>query len=374
MCRLAAIVKQEAITAAQDNKLRAVFSHLLYMNSYNNVDGTGVMCQSFKTKTLSGHKRSIPSPDFINSRWYQKTFLPSFFDQQFIAGHTRYSTVGGNSDENSHPFLHGSYFLMQNGTALGNSHANLVTGKHSPHAVDSENVAWAFAQQGIKKTLEKYKGEGVLMFMDKSKGTFNIIKNEKRELCFAMVKDFSAIIIATERFAIETACARAGLEILVVEDLANDVHHQFFPDGSYKESPMVIDSSYSYQPYRSTAPIRTWDKKAGKWMEGVDSSPTVGKQTPQLPKTTTGATGAHLTVVGAQSQASTDLSLQDLQDLEQEEAYKGAYVDACMLCGLRLYEEDEIFIHEETGAVSCEGCVDIVQNTFDVEVVKRGSQ
>lgn len=156
----------------------------------------------------------------------------------FVAAHTRFSTVGGNTWQNTHPFDMDRYVGMQNGT-IHNLHSKLVPGKTSPYAVDSASVFWSFEQQGVEATFEHYRGDGVFMYFDKLHKTFNIVKNDARNLHRAKVRGYDCYIFATDKYAIELAASRSLLAIEEVEEVEDDVLHTYTKD-SYFTTPLVV--------------------------------------------------------------------------------------------------------------------------------------
>ena len=212
MCKLFAYVchHKTKLTPHIGNKINRVLKHLFYINSYGQKDGSGIMWTTSEGDTHF-HKEEEDSTELILSTTFEKLY-PDMYKHKFVAGHTRYSTVGVNSSENSHPFHHGRYIGMQNGT-ISNDHKNLVVDSLSPCEVDSESVIWSFDKQGIEATFENYEGEGVFMFIDLVDTTFNIVKNHKRTLHQAKLTGYEIYIFATDAHALEYACSRAGLSI-----------------------------------------------------------------------------------------------------------------------------------------------------------------
>lgn len=213
MCKLFAYVntaKNARLPLTASNKINKALQHLFYINSYGQIDGSGLMWMEDDGDT--GYiKEAISASIFTQTRTFASV-KSSLSDSRFVAGHTRYSTVGANSWDNSHPFEFDRYLGMQNGT-IKNNHRTLVPGKSSPCEVDSESVFWSFEKQGIDKTFDQYRGEGVFMFFDKEESTFNIVKNNKRTLFIAELTETDGYIIATEADAIKLVCNRADLGI-----------------------------------------------------------------------------------------------------------------------------------------------------------------
>lgn len=246
MCKLVAFLNKEdysKIPTIMENKLAKMFQHILYNNSFGQTDGTGIMAMDSDGNIVQ-HKRAIPSPDFINTKAYDDLFS-DVAEYSFVAGHTRYSTVGSNSDQNSHPFEHGNYVLMQNGTidSRGVGHKQLVPGFTSPCQVDSESVCWSMSQQGVEKTFERYKGAGVFMYLNKSDYSFNVVKNDERTLFFCKVKDLDIFFLATEEHSIRLAASRAGV-LLEKDEVSPVVNGQLLSwdiFGNFWSKPLTIN-------------------------------------------------------------------------------------------------------------------------------------
>lgn len=242
MCKLAAYINFDKLTLAEEKSINTMLDHLFYINSFGQTDGSGVMLMD-STGNFDMHKRALPSPDFMNTKWYKSQ---DFASKMFVGFHTRYSTVGGNSDKNSHPFVHGKIALMQNGTISG-SHKGIVRGKVSPCDVDSDSVCWAFNEQGIEKTLnDDYRGAGVFMFFNLEEKSFNIIKNDERTLHFLKVRDKNTVIVATDAHALALAATRAKVPFDKVEEVKIDHWHKWGIDKTYSSEPMEIKKGFSW--------------------------------------------------------------------------------------------------------------------------------
>ena len=257
MCRLAAMINNEDnLPHPIKGKLANIMTNLFFLNSYGNTDGSGVMSMN-KDGAVWGHKRAIPSYDFVHTKWYEN-FKKEIGEQRFVALHTRFSTVGGNTDANSHPFAWGDHVLMQNGT--GHAHKGLVKGKVSPCAVDSESVCWSIANQGVEATFDAYRGAGAFMFLDKKAKTFSIIKNDERELAIAKIRNYEIYIVATEADALIYAIGKAGLEVegWMADDIENGLLHTWGVDKVYQSTPMEVHPTTKYTygtPYQGNSRV-----------------------------------------------------------------------------------------------------------------------
>ena len=246
MCKLAAMVNLEnSLDITTTNNLNKFLDHIFYINSFGQQDGSGVMWMD-KDGNHSHHKRAINAVDFLETRWWNKQSLSS---KRFVALHTRYATQGAVSDDNAHPFKHGEFVLMQNGTAgVAPHHTSLVPGKYSSCSVDSESVCWAFSEQGVLDTLDTYRGDGVFMFLNTRLRTFNIIKNDKRDLHVLQVTGKQIFLYATDAYALALAATRANLPFEKVQVVTNDLWHVFDTNGNYNVIKDITVKKYSPPP------------------------------------------------------------------------------------------------------------------------------
>jgi len=265
MCKLYGWVNSETIPIpyATGQKINKVLRHLMHINTYGNVDGAGLMWTDVAGRTHY-MKEAVPGTTFMQFKVFDD-MKNDFYRQKFLAGHTRFSTVGSNTWENSHPFHHGNYVGMQNGT-IRNNHKSLVPGKVSPCNVDSESVFWSFAQQGVEATFDNYEGEGVFLYIDTENTTFNVVKNDKRNLHRAKVTGLNAYLLCTDKFALELVCGRASLPIDAVEEVPSDQLISYELNGAITQTPMEVPGpNYTYD---TTSYYNTWEA----WDYDVDST------------------------------------------------------------------------------------------------------
>lgn len=348
MCKLAAMVNLESnkLSHLEAGKVTKILEHLFYVNSFGQTDGAGMMMMQTEG-SFAYHKRGLPSPDFIQTKWY-KSAKKLMADSFAIGLHTRYSTVGGNSDANSHPFKQGKYLLMQNGTISTTcAHRSLVPGIASPCEVDSESVAWSMKKQGIDATFDRYKGAGVFMFIDTEELSFNIVKNSERTLNVAKLKGKDVYIFATEAAALQLAFSRAGAEydsILTVDD---DMLHTWEFGTGYRGRELIVDDGWLVQSSYSHR-RNDWKRKQPKekWVLGEDGRYVLGKPqagTQQLPASI------------------------NPEDKEREDDFSSSfqvYVDDCSVCSTPLFSTDHLYLVDNTSQYCCVNCLDTLAYSF----------
>lgn len=370
MCKLFAFANLETkiIDHTTGTKINKALRHLFYINSYGQTDGAGIMWMDKQGKA-GFIKDAVPSPTLIEFKSFDN-IKNTLHTNRFVAGHTRYSTVGSNSWENSHPFFHGRYMGMQNGT-IKNDHKKLVKEKVSPCAVDSASVFWAFEQQGIEKTLDNYEGEGVFMFLDVKEKTFNIVKNFYRNLHRAKIKDLEAYIFSTDKFALQLACDRALLEIDKVEEVEDDELHTFYLDCSYSSEDMIVPpptNSY-YSQYYNNYYNGYWDDDDPRYP--INSQRTITRGTGGFNRNGNNPSANDATTT--KSSTTTDaergkllLENKDNVTTITKPNKKLEYVADCDMCGNPLMTNSLIFgDHQDitkTQYLSCSCCVQEVKS------------
>lgn len=249
MCKLFAYINHEKkeIPAYLGTKINKALRQLFYINSFGQVDGSGLMWMN-KAGTTGFAKAPLPSPTFMDCTAFT-SIQDKLYKNKFVAGHTRYSTVGSNSWENSHPFEFGNFIGIQNGT-ISNSHKTLVRGITSPCDVDSASVFWAFDKQGVDQTLSNYEGEGVFMYLNKEEKSFNIVKNDYRTLHITKILNYNVYIAATDKFALELVAERNGLQIEDVIEVVDDQLVTFTYDNKMRQRKLEVPGpSYTFGVY-----------------------------------------------------------------------------------------------------------------------------
>lgn len=345
----------QPVSLAERNMLKMMF----YLNSYGNTDGSGIMYKDLKGN-ISGHKRALPSPDFIEGKWGSNFFNKQASSCQFIGCHTRYSTVGGNSDQNSHPFNHGKFLLMQNGTAGGYAYNNLVPNDRTNHEVDTECVAYAFSKIGVEATLDKYEGAGVFAWIDMKEKSFNIVKNSERELWVGKVRGKDLYFLATEQQNLDFAAYRCKVDLEYVDYLADDTWHIWDDKGDYDCKDLVV------KKYVYVAP------SYNKYGYGYGSSAnTTGGNTSQSKKFPTTSTQNKVIPLIADKTEPTVHAWEELDDDEfgmYEFVANTQDTVECACCFQPIEIGDNYNISKSSPEyIVCDDCVDVMMSTFQVE-------
>jgi len=181
MCGLLGFINAEKDKLASPERL---FSDMLFIGTRRGSHGTGAVVVT-QDKLLT-HKSSIWGPDFVGTKTYQTVIGKNLKDAVLAFGHNRHATRGTISDENAHPFQHKHITLAHNGH-IQNAWWLLPNGVS--HDVDSFAACWAIAEKGEKEALESLRGAFALTWYNSKDGTFNIARNEERELAVMYAAD-----------------------------------------------------------------------------------------------------------------------------------------------------------------------------------------
>lgn len=186
---------------------------LAYVNGLRGRDGSGIM-QGVGNKWKQDYKVCKTWHEISYLLWFNewsskgdRTFLNNYKDN-FFAVHSRWATVGANSDSNSHPFEFSNLVGMHNGT--------LEDAKYwSQNQTDSELMFEEMNQRGIipvLKDLDKKSAYAIVVF-DRNTGELVFARNEKRPLWFAYNKERAVAYWASEYEMLELCAARNHMKL-----------------------------------------------------------------------------------------------------------------------------------------------------------------
>lgn len=192
---------------------KTFLEHGLYIDTLRGDSGTGVGL--IKPDSVEIYKRALAGPDFINSDVGQKCFR-SLDNAQIALGHNRFPTHGAVKDRNCHPF----YFKDKQAIVL--THNGVITNYStlSPtnfsHEVDSAHITAAFASCDPDKNdelsvLSKINGSYVLIWYNQSKDTFNIARNNARDIYWVLDK-FNNMFYSSEMEMLTFLVNRTGVD------------------------------------------------------------------------------------------------------------------------------------------------------------------
>lgn len=183
------------VTTKPSNKFAHILAQGLHADTVRGSCGTGIYAYGLKDKNQDVYKRALAGPDFVNTSQFEK-FLANSSDYNVVIGHNRAATHGSAKDGNCHPFVFGDIGLVHNGTLR--AYHRLVKEHKFSHQVDSAYAAKGMADHGEQATLEQTEGPFVFVWHNKSANTFNIARNNNRDIWWILDKDATTLWFASE--------------------------------------------------------------------------------------------------------------------------------------------------------------------------------
>ena len=129
--------------------------------------------------------------------------------KRVMIGHNRFATIGEVDKKNAHPFYCKHIIGTHNGT-LQNKYNIDSDNKFS---TDSEAIFSYIANNDIKDTWGKINGDTALVYWDNSTKELNIIRNNRRQVYYAMLADGSGMLWASEHWMITAVAYRRGISL-----------------------------------------------------------------------------------------------------------------------------------------------------------------
>jgi hypothetical protein len=144
--------------------------------------------------------------------WEYPSFKEALNANQSCAflAHARHATRGSVSTVNAHPFKFGHIIGQHNGTLDHSCITELKDILMEEYPVDSMYIYAAIEALGVKDTIPLLRGSWALSYVDLEQGTFNLLRNTERPLCYATTKDSKAIFFASEWPMIAAGLAKNG--------------------------------------------------------------------------------------------------------------------------------------------------------------------
>lgn len=197
------------VTTKPNNRFANIMGQGLLVDTLRGSCGTGIYGFDKRKNEYHTYKKAIPGFDFLNSTQFE-IFANNIMDLNVVIGHNRASTIGNARDSNCHPFVYGNIGLVHNGTLTG--YTRLVDTGFT-HPVDSAYAAKGMATKGEKETLENTEGAFVFVWHNMEKNTFNIARNNNRDIFWVTDKDDETLFFASEYLMLNWILARNGIDI-----------------------------------------------------------------------------------------------------------------------------------------------------------------
>ena len=232
--------------------LTKAMSDLLYIDTVRGHCGTGIALVNPKNE-LAVYKKALPGYDFLRSLQWEHAER-NLSNSRVIIGHNRASTIGSATDKNAHPFCYrgedSEIVLVHNGT-LQQYHS--VSPARFTHEVDSAHAAAAIAHYGAEEALKKIKGWYVFVWYDVDRKTFNIARNQNRDIAWCYDKDGN-MWYASEWEMLDYVLGRHNIELAPFKE-GQEHAYTSMPDHSWCSWDLTKDkndlSSYTLQEIKA---------------------------------------------------------------------------------------------------------------------------
>ena len=137
-----------------------------------------------------------------------------------IIGHNRWATQGAINHRNAHPFTFDTLHGVHNGT-LRNQY---LLDDAKDFEVDSENIYYHMARNGVADTVANLNGAYALVWYDSMDNTLNMVRNAERPMFFAYTEDDKTIFWASEAWMLTVSAKHAGIVLGQITELRKDIH------------------------------------------------------------------------------------------------------------------------------------------------------
>lgn len=125
-----------------------------------------------------------------------------------LIGHNRWATKGAITNDNAHPFHHGNYVGVHNGTLTSQWRLK----DHAKFEVDSENIYYNMNEEGVEETISKLNGAFALVWYNIKDGLLQICRNKERPLFICKSEDGKTYFWASEAWMLRVALGKSGIK------------------------------------------------------------------------------------------------------------------------------------------------------------------
>lgn len=170
-------------TLGNQAALQKFMTQYMYAGVVRGMDATGYYSVNRSKNILHTRKFAIPGYEFAKTEYHEE-MLERVKDSQLTVVHHRATTVGGDSDENAHPFQ----YKGDGDRIIGVHNGTLKRTPSSPHPVDSARLYKGIADHGLQEAIKQSSGAFALCMYSFEDKEFRMVRNNSRPLHIMKMK------------------------------------------------------------------------------------------------------------------------------------------------------------------------------------------
>lgn len=184
MCGIVGVASPTPMTMP----MKEFFQDLLFHDVIRGPHATGVAAIDTMDRSFTVEKKALPAQLFLLEKEPMENLFAFKHNFNIYIGHNRYATSGAkDADANAHPFIHDDIVGVHNGS-LRNQR---LLDDHEKFVVDSDNLYYHLANNGVDDTITKANGAYALCWYDKSDNSLNFLRNDERPLAIGKLSNGS---------------------------------------------------------------------------------------------------------------------------------------------------------------------------------------
>lgn len=236
------------------------FRTMLVLDSVRGEDSTGVAVVNRQGRVSVAKEVGNPFNLFDTKRY--ESAVRGF--NTVMIGHNRWATSGDIIRKNAHPFEFDTLVGVHNGT-LKNKYK---LDDAAAFKVDSENLYHHIEKHSLEDAIGLLDGAWALVWFDKINFTLNMLRNKERPLYVSRSTDGNNIYWASEKWMIDVACSREGLNVSEPGLTPVDMHIEFPMDQQFNiGKPKITEVKSNFVPF--VQPVGAGNNYNNGWHNGV---------------------------------------------------------------------------------------------------------
>lgn len=181
------------------------FKLMLQFDTTRGPHSTGVLSVRTNHKNW-GYLKSVGTPwELMSCKGWAGLINPA---HRLLLGHNRWATAGEINNDNAHPFHHGKFVGVHNGTLRGQHRLK----DYKKFDVDSENIYYNMDEEGVEETIKKLNGAFALVWYNIEEGVVQMCRNKERPLYLCKSEEGKTYFWASEPWMLKVALGKCGIK------------------------------------------------------------------------------------------------------------------------------------------------------------------